>query len=73
MAASPAPIEPTKVRSKAVPASERLLLDTIAAAELLSVTPRALEKLPILRINLPGVKGVRWRKADLEEYVRSFG
>jgi hypothetical protein len=56
----------------ALTADRRLLVTAQDAAELLSVTPDALRKLPILRITLPQVKGVRYRRSDLEEYVRSL-
>jgi uncharacterized protein YbbK (DUF523 family) len=48
------------------------MLDTQAAAEMLSVCPKTLEKLPIPRVRLPNVKRTLWRRCDLEQYVRSL-
>jgi uncharacterized protein YbbK (DUF523 family) len=62
----------SKLKATPVPFEERLLLDTQAAAEMLSVCPKTLEKLPIPRVRLGTVKGVRWRKTDLEMFVRSL-
>ena len=61
---------PRLEESKAVPISERLLLDTQAAAELLSVSPKTLERLPIPRVKIGAL--VRWRRLDLDSYVRSL-
>lgn len=61
-----------KVKPEPVPAKERLMLDAQAAAEMLSISVQTLEKLPILRVTLPGTKCVRYRMLDLESYVRGL-
>jgi hypothetical protein len=63
---------PEKVQPKPVPHAERLLLDEQAAAEMLSISVQTLDKLPILRVNLPGTRCKRYRMVDLESYVRGL-
>lgn len=63
--------QPQQLADK-VPHAERLLLDTQSAAEMLSISPNTLEKLPIPRRRIPGVKRTLWRLDDLKEYVRSL-
>ena len=63
MSGDSAKIKPT------VPAADRLLLTVDQAADLLSVSPQTLEKLPIKRWTLPGVRAIRYRRKDLEQYV----
>ena len=58
--------------SVTVPASERLLLDRQSAADMLSVSIRALDGLPIPRVRPGGGRTVRYRRCDLEMYVRSL-
>lgn len=69
IASSPETPEP---KMRAVPASERLLLDLQSAAEMLSLSPVTLQKLPIPQVKLPAIRRVFYRRADLELYVRSL-
>ncbi len=55
-----------------IPQADRLLLDTKAAAQMLSISEGTLEKLPIPRVRIPGTRVVRWRLVDLEEFVRGL-
>lgn len=66
------PTSAPQISAKEVPFSERLLLDTQAAAEMLSLSPRTFEKLPIPRVKIPGVRRTLYRRIDLDVYVRSL-
>lgn len=62
-----------KIESKEVPPSERLLLDVQSAAEMLSISVRTLQDLPIAPRKLPGVSKRLYYRADLEAFVRNLG
>lgn len=72
MSPKPKEQEAVKVRPEPVPYGERLMLDAQAAADMLSISTQTLEKLPILRVTLPGTRCVRYRMIDLEMYVRGL-
>lgn len=72
MAAPHLQVEEIHFETAKVPFSDRLLLDTQAAAEMLSVSTKVLDKLPIPRIRIEGIRRVLWRRSDLEDYVRSL-
>jgi hypothetical protein len=55
-----------------VSVSEKLLLKDWEAAELLSVSTGTLVKLPIPRIKIEGTAMVRWKRSDLDDYVKSL-
>lgn len=61
-----------ELKIEPVPFKDRLLLDTPAAAKMLSVSVSTLEKLPIDRRPIPGTRCVRWKMEDLERYVREM-
>ena len=48
------------------------MLTTQMAADMLSISPTVLLRLPILRVRMPGVRRVFWRMSDLVEYVQSL-
>jgi excisionase family DNA binding protein len=55
-----------------VSVSEKLLLKDWEAAELLSVSKNTLLKLPIPRVRIEGTKAVRFKRSDIEEYVKGL-
>jgi hypothetical protein len=70
--ALPERFESEKPLREAVPYNVRLMLDQQAAADMLSVSVKTLEKLPILRVKIPGVRRTLYRMVDLEMYVRAL-
>jgi hypothetical protein len=60
------------VESPRVSVSEKLLLKDWEAAELLSVSIGTLNKLPIPRIKIEGTTSIRWKRADLDDYVKGL-
>jgi hypothetical protein len=65
-----APTAVSEIKPVTVPHADRLLLDTKAAADLLSVSEKTLERLPIPRVKVNAL--TRWRRCDLDDYVRSL-
>ena len=63
------PLVASKVEK--VPHEQRLMLEAAAAAEMLSISVQTLEKLPILRVTLPGTRCVRYPMEELKRYVRA--
>lgn len=61
-----------EIIEETVPHSDRLLLSAKAAADMLSISQRTLVKLPIRQTRIKGVRKVLWRRADLEDFVRSL-
>jgi hypothetical protein len=57
-------------QQSSVPVSERLLLDEQDAANMLTVSVKTLRKLPIPRVKIGAL--VRYRRLDLDAYVRSL-
>jgi hypothetical protein len=57
-------------QQSSVPVSERLLLDEQDAADMLTVSVKTLRKLPIPRVKIGAL--VRYRRLDLDAYVRSL-
>jgi hypothetical protein len=62
----------TGAKETEVPASERILLRPDSAAEMLSINPQSLEKLPIRRIRLKELRGVFYKRVDLEEWAKNL-
>lgn len=56
----------------AVSVSEKLLLKDWEAAELLSVSIGTLQKLPIPRVRVGDTTSVRWKRSDLDDYVKGL-
>ncbi len=63
-------VQQEKIQPLSVPYGDRLLLDTKAAADMLTVSEKTLERLPIPRVKVNSL--TRWRRCDLEMYVRSL-
>lgn len=65
-------VHEVQMESQHVPFAERLMLDAQSAAEMLSVSVSTLDKLPVIRVTIPGTRCVRYRMVDLEQYVRTL-